>query len=163
GRGFIFAPAEARPATVESEEAFGVTATTASLRAKINPNGFATRYAFQYLTAGQYEANEPGNRFAGASEAPLGGAPLGSGSGALPAGAALVGLLPDTEYRYRVVAGSHCEPASEEAVCEVPGAAKAFRTFPLEVGGLRDGRAWELVSPVEKQGGEVFPADPSVG
>ncbi len=163
GRGFIFAPAEARPATVESQEVLGVTATTASLRARIDPRGFATRYVFQYLTAAQYEANRPEDRFAGASEAPLGGAPLGSGSGSLSATAGVVGLSPDTEYRYRVVAGSHCEPASEETVCEVPGAAKAFRTFPLEAGGLHDGRAWELVSPVEKQGGEVFPADPILG
>lgn len=163
GRGFIFAPAEARPATVESEEAFGVTAVTASLRAEIDPRGFATRYVFQYLTVGQYEANGPGDRFAGASEAPVGGARLGSGSGSLAAGAGVVGLTPDTEYRYRVVASSHCEPASEETICEVPGAARTFRTFPLEATGLHDDRAWELVSPVEKQSGEVFPADPSLG
>ncbi|MGE5336038.1 MAG: hypothetical protein ACM3JL_01280 [Nitrososphaerota archaeon] len=160
GRGYIFAPAEAHPPTVESESVFGVTATTANLSAQVNPQGFPTRYVFQYLPAEQYEANPPGEEFAGSQEVPAGGALLGSGKKELTGSAAAVGLSADTDYRYRVIARSNCEPANEEEVCEVPGPAAAFRTFPLEAPGLHDKRAWELVSPVEKQSGEVFPIHP---
>ncbi len=158
GRGFIFAPAESHLPSVDSESVSAITSTTAALGAQINPHGAVTRYAFQYETEAQYEASEPAERFAGAAEAPLGGALLGSGQKALAAATALVGLQPDTEYRYRAIATSHCNP-DEEEVCEVPGPAQAFRTFPAEAPGLPDGRAWELVSPARKQGGEVIVAD----
>jgi hypothetical protein len=36
-----------------------------------------------------------------------------------------------------------------------------FATFPAE-NGLPDGRAYELISPLSKDGGEVFPASPFV-
>ncbi len=52
---------------------------SAVLHAQINPEGSQTHYSFQYLTEAAYEANEPSDRFAGALEAPLGGAELGSG------------------------------------------------------------------------------------
>ncbi len=160
GHGYIFAPAEARDPVVESESVSTVTATTSSIAAQINPKGSATRYVFQYLTAEQYEANGPADRFAGASEAPLGGGEAGAGVTTVNVGASLAGLTPDTEYRYRVVATSHCEAGSEEALCEGAGSAQAFRTFPAEALGLPDGRAWELVSPIQKFGGEVIPASP---
>jgi hypothetical protein len=163
GRGFIFAPPEVHSPSVESESISSVTATTATLNAQINPEGSQARYAFQYLTEDAYEANEAADRFAGATEAPLGGAELGSGQSPLGAAVALSGLQPDTEYRYRVAATSHCNPSDEEEVCEGIGADAAFRTFPLEAPGLPDSRAWELVSPPQKQGGEVFPADPRIG
>jgi hypothetical protein len=156
---YIFAPAEVNPPVVESESVASVTSSTATLGAQINPKGSPTRYAFQYLTDAAYEANEPADRFAGSTEAPLGATALGSGQSALGAGASLVGLLPDTEYRYRVIATSHCEPDDEEAICEATGPAQIFRTFPLEAPGLSDNRAYELVSPAQKYGGEVFPAD----
>ncbi len=160
--GYIFSrPVEAPPVVV-SESASHVTATTALLRAQINPKGSETRYVFQYLTEAEYEANEPTERFAGAGEAPLGGAVLGVGSQVLPAAAALTGLSPDTAYRFRVVATSNCSVDEPEKVCEASGSAQAFRTFPQEAPGLPDERAWELVSPADKHGGQVFVADFSV-
>jgi WD40-like Beta Propeller Repeat len=157
--GDIFAPSEVRFPVVESESVSSVTSSTATLGAQINPKGSETRYAFQYITQAAYEANEPGERFAGASEAPLGGAVLGSGQSPLSAGVSLVGLDPDTEYHYRAIASSHCDPEKEEELCEDTGADQAFRTFPAEAPELPDNRAWELVSPAQKNGGEVFPAD----
>jgi hypothetical protein len=159
----VFAPAEINPPSVESESVSAVTSSTATLGAQINPKGSETRYAFQYITEAAYEANEPADRFAGATEAPLGGAVLGSGQSALSAGVALVGLLPDTAYRYRAVATSHCDPEKEEDLCEGTGPAQAFHTFAVEVPGLPDHRAWELVSPAQKSSGEVIPAYPSFG
>src|SRR5262249_42908995 len=75
---------------------------------------------------------------------------------------AISGLQPDTAYRYRAVATSHCSVEDEEKVCEDAGADQAFHTYPIEAPGLPDNRAYELVSPVLKHGGEVFPADPTV-
>jgi hypothetical protein len=161
GGGFIFAQSEVRLPVVESESVSAVAASTAVLGAQINPKGSPTRYVFQYLDEAAYQANEPGERFLGATEAPLGGGAIGSSQGAESAGVALAGLQPDTVYHYRVIATSHCEPEHEENVCEAAGADQSFRTFPVEAPGLPDGRAYELVSPAQKNGGEVFPADPS--
>ena len=160
GLGYIFASPEVRLPVVESESVSFVTSSTATLGAQINPKGSETRYVFQYITDAAYQANEPTERFVGATEAPLGGAVLGSGQAPLSAGVALVGLQPDTEYHYRAIATSHCDPEKEEELCEDTGPAQVFRTFPVEAPGLPDGRAYELVSPAQKNGGEVLPADP---
>jgi hypothetical protein len=151
---YVFAGPVSHEPEVESESVSHVTATTATLKAQINPKGATTSYLFQYLTEAAYEANEPADRFAGASEAPIGGAVLGAGQDPLPAAASVTGLAPDTAYRYRVLATS-AEGADE-------GEAQIFRTFPLQAPDLPDERAYELVSPVKKNGGEVFPANPSV-
>jgi len=163
GLGFIFAPAEVRSPSVDSESFSAAGFSSVTLRAQINPRGSETRYAFQYITDAAYQANEPSERFAGADEAPLGGASLGSGQVALSAAVALVGLAPDTEYRYRAIAASHCEPDDEMALCEDAGPAQVFRTFPVEAPRLPDNRVYELVSPPQKHGGEVIPAEPSTG
>jgi hypothetical protein len=163
GQGYIFAPAEVRLPVVDSESVSSVTATTATLGAQINPKGSTVHYAFQYIAKDAYEANEPTDRFAGATEAPLGGATLPASQEGLSAAASLTGLVPDTEYHYRVIATSHCEPEHEENLCEDIGDDQAFRTFPLEAPGLPDNRTWELVTPAQKNGGEVFPLEPDTG
>jgi hypothetical protein len=159
---YIFALPFSRKPVVESESVANVATITATLRAQINPKGSTTRFAFQYLSEAAYQANEPAERFAGASEAPLGGAILGGGQSPLTAVAGVVGLSPDTAYRYRVIATSHCNAEDEAEVCEDSGSAQAFRTFPIEALGLPDKRAYELVSPAQKNGGEVFPANPRI-
>lgn len=160
GVGHIFAHPVVREPVVESESVSSVTATTATLRAQIDPKGPRTSYVFQYLTEAEYEANEAGERFAGAKEAPPGGTVLGDGQEALSAAIAVIGLSSDTAYRFRAIATSHCEPEDEEAVCVGVGADASLRTFPAEAPELPDHRAYELVSPVEKHGGETFPLDP---
>ncbi len=161
--GYIFSRPAAIPPAVEAESFAHVTQTTAELRAQINPKSSATRYAFQYETEAQYEENAPSERFAGAEEAPPGGAFLGEGTESISATGALVGLEPDTSYRFRAVATSHCSVEHPAEVCEATGTTLAFHTFPAEPPGLPDHRAYELVSPAEKGGGQVVPADPSLG
>jgi hypothetical protein len=161
--GYILAPAAENPPQVVSESVANVTTSTATLRAQINPKGSPTRYAFQYIAEAAYEANDPADRFAGTSEAPIGGAELGEGQSTISAAVALSGLTPDTAYRYRVVARSHCSPSEPEKVCETDGPALPLRTYPLETPGLADDRAWELVSPAQKNGGEVIPSYPGIG
>ena len=99
-------------------------------------------------------AHDGGGGFAGAASTPGEEGTLGSGEAATVAAAA-TGLAPDTAYRFRVVASGQCGGA-----CEVKGAAAALRTYPLFGAPPPDGRAYELVSPAEKHGGEAFPADP---
>jgi hypothetical protein len=57
---------------VGGEGASEVRATTARATANIDPNGEATNFVVQYLTEAAFQANPPGNRFAGAQEAPVG-------------------------------------------------------------------------------------------
>lgn len=160
GLGYIFAPAEVRSPAVFAESFSNTRTTSTVLHAEINPNGFATRYVFQYLTAAQYEANPSSERFAGAMEAPVGGGEIGAGSVGSVA-AAITGLSPDTAYRFRVIASGECNGKGGEP-CTSEGEALAFATYPLLPPGLPDHRAYEMVSPAQKHGGEVLPAEPAV-
>jgi hypothetical protein len=160
--GYIFGHPEKKDPEVESESVDHVTASAATLRATVNPNGFITTYAFQYLTEAEYEANPPGERFLGASQVPQGGAEISGEPGGKAVATNLSGLLPDTAYRFRAIATSHCA-GGESPVCEGAGEAKSFHTYSLETPGLPDHRTWELVSPVQKHGGQVYPVDPGRG
>ncbi|HET7443600.1 MAG TPA: fibronectin type III domain-containing protein, partial [Solirubrobacterales bacterium] len=151
--GYIFAqPLELEP-IVESESVSKVRPTSATLNAMVNPKGATTTYAFQYMTRAAYE--EEGETFAGALEAPIGGAGLGAGQEGVLASITVSGLAPNTEYVYKVTATS--VNGSDE------GPVQSFRTFAPAAGTLVDNRAYELVSPVQKNGGEVIPGNPSVG
>ena len=152
GGGRIFAPAEVHLPVVAAESVASVTSASATLAAQIDPKGSQTHYVFQYISGAAYEENEPANRFAGASEAPVGGGVLGSAQESSSAAAVLAGLSPETEYHYRVIATN--------AYGSTAGVDQTFTTFPAMASGLPDDRAYELVSPAQKNGGEVFYADP---
>jgi hypothetical protein len=155
--GFLFALSIATPTAsfaagppqIVSSSVEGVSATAATLRATVNPNGLPTSYRFEYLAESAYAANPPLEPFRGASLAPV------SGSGAVGAGEAPValsqhvsGLSPLTAYRYRVRAANSAET--------VYGATRPFATqAPTNAFSLLDGRGWELVSPIEKNGGSI--------
>jgi hypothetical protein len=160
--GRIFAPSEAPP-VAGSESVDSVTATTAAARAQVQSAVTNARYTFQYITAAALEANGPADPFAGASEAPAGGGELAPGAQTQSVVASLTGLAPDTQYHFRIVATSRCDAAEPAKICEAAGKGGSFRTFPAEAAGLPDHRAYELVSPVQKNGGEAIPDDPSRG
>jgi hypothetical protein len=111
-------------------------------------------------TATVQTENDGGGGFAGAIEVPPGGAELGEGQSAISATAALSGLASDSGYHFRAIGTSHCSAVDEAKVCEGAGASLAFHTAPIEAPALADHRAWELVSPAQKNGGQVFPAQP---
>lgn len=157
--GYIFALGKELPPVVEAESASNVMQTTAQVRATINPKGSATRYVFQYLSETAFD--QAGETFIGASEAPMNGGEVGGGSKGLVMGAMLTGLQPDTDYRFRAVATSNCSQNDPEKVCEDAGAGGRFRTYPPEPATI-SGRAYELVSPADKHGGQVLPADPTI-
>ncbi len=155
GIGHISAQPVSKVPEIEAQSVSGVGESSALLQAEINPNGEDTTYVFQYLAEATYEANESSNRFAGATEAPAGGASLGGGLVTLPASVPVTGLEPGTAYRFRVLA-TNIEGTDE-------GEAESFRTYPATPPGLPDGRTYELVTPVEKHGGEPFPLNPKLG
>jgi hypothetical protein len=140
----IWAPPPPEPPEVESTSVTNITTTSANLQAQVNPKSFDTHYHFQYITQAQFEASG----FAGAAETPE--VDLGSAAVAQTAHGFAGGLVPDTAYRFRVIA----ENANGEATSPEP--APRFNTFPAFPPGLPDNRAYEMVSPPQKLG-EVFP------
>lgn len=154
----LLAPASAGavgPPAVDAEWVTGVTSSSAVLRAEIDPEGSTTRYRFEYLTQTAYEANlaaghEP---FAGAKPAPMSEVGIGGGTAAIAVSFTLTApvnpLAPGTAYCYRVV-------ATNGAGTTPPGAGRLLRTDSAAVQPtLLDGRAWEMVSPVDKGGGSI--------
>jgi len=140
---------------IEAEWVTGVTSTSAVLHAEIDPDGLSSRYHFEYLTLAAYEANLAAARqpFAGATRAPPADAGVGNGTAPVEVSFALTApvnpLLPGTAYRYRAVASNEAGPA-------VVGPVRFLRTrSPGPPAGLPDGRAWEMVSPVDKLGGSI--------
>jgi hypothetical protein len=133
----------------------GVATEAATLNAEVNPLGIPTTAYFEYVDEATYlkdiAESGPDHGFDHASKAPA-GEPIDLGAGESPkaAGAAIGGLVPGTAYRYRVVATDFLI-----APKEIRGPTKAFRTFGPGKGALPDDRAWELVSPGEKNGAEV--------
>jgi hypothetical protein len=137
------------PPGIEEAWAERVLRTEARLKAKIASNGSATTYHFEWGVTSGY----------GNSTAESG---TGSAGGSKVVGAALEGLAPGTTYHWRVVATNATgttegpdrtfatyAPLSSDAGC--PN--EVFRTGPAAL--LPDCRAYEMVSPVDKNGGDV--------
>jgi Ca2+-binding RTX toxin-like protein len=81
------------PPTVETEPAASVKGTTATFGAKIDPEGLATNYRFEYGTTTSY-----------GSAIPLVYKSAGSGATAVAVSEAVTNLAPNTTYHYRVFA-----------------------------------------------------------
>ncbi len=136
----------AGPPTIEATWVESVTATSANLRAEIDPGGSTTRYRFEYLTEAAYLAN--GETFAGAARIPSSGEAIVPGAG-VAAFQHLAGLTPSTPYRYRVVATNSALEATVGPALFLATEEPTNQFPPI------DGRGWELVSPVDKAGGAV--------
>jgi hypothetical protein len=135
---------------------------TATLHGEVNPLGIAATGHFQYVDEATYQ--ESG--FAEAIDAPSAGA-LDFGEGEVPiTRGTTISLDPGTTYRYRLVA--------ENPFTTVLGPERTLRTFaplapgqdgpcanePLRLGAapfLPDCRGYEMVSPLDKNNGDVVP------
>ncbi len=138
------------PAVLDSW-ATNVSAAAVDLHGLANPGGSAATARFEYLTAMAYEANldavPPRDPFAGATKLPLAGVALGSGEAAVAVSRHIGALAPSTSYRYRL---------GVTAASAVLGPAHSFTTTEnAPVFALPDNRGWEMVSPVDKNGGEI--------
>jgi hypothetical protein len=150
-------PAQASgPPQVPATWASDVRASTANLRAEINPGGVPSTYRFEYIAASAYLANlaaqPPREAFSGASRLPaVSDVSVGSGEAPIAVVQHLGGLAAASAYRYRVRAFSSLAPPGG-----LLGPVRALATQPsAPTFSLPDARAWELVSPPEKNGGDV--------
>jgi hypothetical protein len=145
-RSFVAASAPAISGVTPSE----VAETSATLSALINPGGYPTSYHFEYGPSSDYGRS-----------APAGGANI-EGGDPMSVSVHLVDLEPGVEYHFRVVAtnvwGSE---ASDDAT---------FTFFPSDCPNayarqltrsayLPDCRAYELVSPRNAGGIQLYPGD----
>jgi hypothetical protein len=129
----VFGFVPLRP-VVGGESFSGVGSSGVTLHAGVDPEGESTSYFFEYGLTASY-----------ASVTPVESA--GAGTGTVGVSATVEGLLPDTEYHFRVVASS--------AIGTVRGGDVVFSTFPVGVLGLPDGRGYELVSSLDNGDSEV--------
>jgi hypothetical protein len=138
------ATAQAAPPTIEATWVTDVTPTSANLRARIDPEGLPTTYRFEYVTQAAFEVTG----FSGAALAPVSGSSsLGAGTGTISVVQHVEKLSPTTTYRYRARANNGTI---------VLGQVRALTTEePTSVFSLPDGRGWEMVSPVDKDGGAI--------
>jgi hypothetical protein len=135
-------------AGIHDTSASDVTSSSATLDAKIDPNGSPTTIHFQFGTSTAYGGVAP--------EPP--GRTIGSGKGDVEVGVHVQqGISPGTTYHYRVVAVSQIEvsPGVTETR-EFTGPDETFTTQGVTGGVLPDGRQWEMVSPPDKQGTQIL-------
>lgn len=121
------------------------TDRSANLGGKVNPRGRPTTYYVQYSTDPAFSPSASTSVPAAQDGA--------AGSGMEPVFVAhtVEGLSPSTTYHYRVVAENEFGTAISKAISFTTLASNAL------TGGLPDGRAWERVSPIDKNGGAVLP------
>jgi hypothetical protein len=139
--------------TVDFEFSESVGVSTATLGAEINPQEAATSYRFEYGTSSSY-----------GTSAPLPHAAIGAGASDVKVTLPLAGLQAGTSYHYRVLA------TNAEGVTDGPD--HVLKTFPPEAAEgeacpnallrgvqsssfLPDCRAYEMVSPASKNGGNI--------
>ena len=154
------------PPAIDATFATDVITTEAAIHAQVDPGGAPTTVHFEYITQEQLERNEEEGEegFTGAEATPE-SFPIGSDNADHQASANLTGLTAGTVYNYRTVAANAQSP-----VGGTPGPVKAFTTYAsltpetdcpnqaFRAGPsafLPDCRAYEMVSPVNKNGGDV--------
>jgi DNA-binding beta-propeller fold protein YncE len=132
------------PPVILNDSSSNVASASATLNAGIELHRVSTTYYFQYGTSTGYGADVPASP----------GVPLGSGENEVEVSQHLQGLSAGTTYHYRVVALSELVPGEPEAFY---GVDQTFTTQTVSGGAmLPDGRAWEMVSPVDKHGAQIY-------
>jgi hypothetical protein len=142
----VFAPEAAGRPAVDDLDAENIAPGEVTLSAVVDPAGSDTHYYFQYGTVDC--ASEPDD----CTDVPAApGADLGSGFVGRPVSVTLRGIAPGRTYYYRVLASNGSGQAEDEQQLG------AFEALPGSQGVLADDRAWELVSPAEKDGASIEP------
>jgi hypothetical protein len=137
---------------ISEEQAADVGFTEARLKAQVNPENSPTTYRFEWGTDTTY----------GQSTAEIA---IGSGEAAHPVSLALEGLNPGTTYHYRVVATNTIglSEGADHALTTfaplAPGQDGPCANEPLRPGPaafLPDCRGYEMVSPLDKNNGDIL-------
>jgi hypothetical protein len=139
-----------------------LTATTAELIAQVNPNGLETKYRFEYGTTTSY-----GQEVAGT---------IPAGSGDQEISTVLTNLAPHSVYHFRLVAENSFE---NQVTHLIEGGVTTsedhlFNFYPpscpnenvrqqTQANYLPDCRAYELVSPGNANGTQLFSGGPNTG
>jgi hypothetical protein len=119
-----------------------VGGTRAVIGGKVNAENQSTDYWLEYGTSGAYGTKVPATEDGEAGE------------GETPElhTAALAGLQPETTYHFRIVAKNGAGTSNgDDTVLTTPVADDGTGRFELP-----DGRVWEQVSPVDKNGSDVY-------
>jgi hypothetical protein len=122
--------------SIDAAAAQNLTLTDADLTATINPNGFDTTYHFEYGTDTSY-----------GTSVPIPDAGIGSGTSDVSVSQHLTSLTQNTTYHWRLLATNANGTAG----------AGADHTFVYDTTGqgLPDGRGYEQVTPVHKNGANI--------
>lgn len=154
--------------TVATEPATHVTSETAYLEATVNPNSEATKYWFEYGETASYGTRAPAlvvkeGETQAEAEANYEGLAAGEGTEALLEAKYAGGLSPSTTYHFRVVAenASGKEAGLDETFTTLaePGLESCENEQRREeehAAFLPDCRAYELVSPKDKNGSDIL-------
>jgi hypothetical protein len=147
--------------------ASAVFSNSGRLSAEVNPNGLFSTYHFDYITKAAYDANVAAAKdpFSAAARIPsVADANIGSGTSFLTVTQLLFGLQADTAYRYRIVTkntATSTGPTQAFLTQIVPSGtdscanATAREQSAAKNSEVADCRGWEMVSPIDKNGGEV--------
>jgi len=123
---------DAAPPTVSGVGSTEITDTSAVLGGRVDPNHSHTTYHFEYGTDITYGNTTPVDS-------------AGSGSRSVAVSKAITGLQPNTEYHFRLVATNAAGPDES-----------ADHTFTTDADPPQpSGRVYEMVSPVDKNGGNI--------
>jgi hypothetical protein len=128
------------PPRIDDQAISAVGATTAAFTASINPSAEPTSYVFEYVSQADFEVGG----YANALEVPVGGEDIGSGFEGVAVSQAVGGLLSATNYLFRVMATN--------PLGSTPGPDQFFTTTSTQGFVLPDGRAFEQVTPTDKNG-----------
>jgi hypothetical protein len=120
------------PPSISDVGAREVTDTTALLAGRVDPNRSHTTYRFEYGTDTSYGSATAVDN-------------AGSGAAPGPVSKAIAGLQPNTTYHFRLVASN--------AAGQTEGPDQTFTTKATPP--QPSGRAYEMVSPLDKNGGDV--------
>jgi DNA-binding beta-propeller fold protein YncE len=137
------------PPVISEDHLAGATDTEATLKALVNPEGLTTTYHFEYGLDETYGQSTPT-------------IPVGKDRTPHPVLANLAGLAPATTYHWRIAAvnasgetegADHTLTTYRTASPDPSCPNQAFRTGASAL--LPDCRAYEMVSPVAKNGGDI--------
>jgi hypothetical protein len=131
-----------------------VKTETASLNAGVRPLGISATGYFEYVNDEEFQAGG----FTGAVVVPIGkDIDFGDDPTAVePRSVDLIGLTPGTRYHYRVIVINSFKPDG------LTGPERTFVTFRTEA-EAPDGRAYEMVSPTEKNNADLGVPGPAGG